>query len=143
MGYYKSELILFGEWGVKKQRDIKVLAGPLQKVEDYKYLGSWLLNSTTDFLIRKDLAWVAIKKLYRVWRSHTIDRQVKINLFLATIESIFLYNATTWTMTKYLEIMLDGAYTKLLRYALNVSWKDHITNVELFGKLPKVSVRMR
>ena len=139
----KSEFILFGEWGVKKQRDIKVLAGPLQKVEDYKYLGSWLLNSTTDFLIRKDLAWVAIKKLYRVWRSHTIDRQIKINLFLATIESIFLYNATTWTMTKSLEIMLDGAYTKLLRYALNVSWKDHITNVELFGKLPKVSVRLR
>ena len=103
----------------------------------------WLLNSTTDFKIRKDLAWIAIKKLYRVWRSSVITREVKINLFLATIESILLYNATTWTMTQTLEKSLDGAYTKLLRYALNVSWRDHITNIDLYGKLPRVSIRLR
>ena len=139
----KTEYILVGDWGDKKQRDIKIAAGPLKRVEDYKYLGSWLLNSTIDFKIRKDLAWVAIKKLYRVWRSSVIKREVKVNLFLATIESILLYNATTWTMTKTLETSLDGAYTKLLRYALNVSWKDHVKNVDLYGKLSRVSVRLR
>ena len=112
-------------------------------MEDYKYLGSWLLNSTTDFKIRKDLAWIAIKKLYRIWRSSVITREVKVNLFLATIESILLYNATTWTMTQTLEKSLDGAYTKLLRYALNVSWRDHVTNIDLYGTLPRVSVRLR
>ena len=72
-----------------------------------------------------------------------IRREIKINLFLATIESILLYNATTWTMTKTLEASLDGAYTKLLRYALNVSWKDRVKNVDLYGTLPKVSSRLR
>ena len=140
----KTEYILVGDWGNKTQRDIKIAAGPLKRVEDYKYLGSWLLNSTTDFKIRKDLAWIAIKKLYRVWGSSVITREVKINLFLATIESILLYNATTWTMTQTLEKSLDGAaYTKLLRYALNVSWRDHVTNIDLYGKLPRVSVRLR
>ena len=76
-------------------------------------------------------------------RSTDITREVKINLFLATIESILLYNATTWTMTKGLEKSLDGAYTKLLRYALNISWKDHVKNVDLYGKLSRVSVRLR
>ena len=139
----KTEYILVGDWGDKKKRDIKVKAGPLKRVDDYKYLGSWLLNSKADFKIRKDLSWTAIKKTYRVWKSDHIDRKVKINLFLATIESILLYNATTWTMTKGLEKSLDGAYTKLLRYALNVSWQDHVKNVDLYGNLPKVSIRLR
>ena len=46
-------------------------------------------------------------------------------------------------MTKTLEKSLDGAYTKLLRYALNVSWRDHITNIDLYGTLPRVSARLR
>ena len=46
-------------------------------------------------------------------------------------------------MTKALEKSLDGAYTKLLRYALNVSWKDHVKNIDLYGKLARVSVRLR
>ena len=47
----KTEYIFVGDWGDRKQRDIKIAAGPLKRVEDYKYLGSWLLNSTTDFKI--------------------------------------------------------------------------------------------
>ena len=95
----KTEYILVGDWGNKKQRDIKISGGVLNKVEDYKYLRSWLLNSTTDFKNRKDLAWTAIKKLHRVWRSSVIERKVKINLFLATIESVLLYNFqyATWS----------------------------------------------
>jgi len=139
----KTEYILVGDWGVRKQRDVKISTGPLKRIDDYKYLGSWLLNSTTDFKIRKDLARIAIKKLYRVWRSSVIKRELKVNLFLATIESILLYTATTWTMTKALEKSFDGAYTKLLRYALNVSWKDHVKNIDLYGKLARVSVRLR
>ena len=137
------EYILVGDWGIRKQKSIRISSGLLHRVEDYKHLGSQLLNSTTDFNIRKDLAWTAIKKLYRVWRSTVINREVKINLFLATIESILLYNATTWTMTKGFEKKLDGAYTKLLRYALNESWKDHMKDVDLYGKLPRISIRLR
>jgi hypothetical protein len=139
----KTEYILVGDWGKRVQKSIKVSSGTLKRVDDYKYLGSWLLNSTADFKIRKDLAWTAIKKLYKVWRSDVIEREVKTKLFLATIESILLYNATTWTMTQGLEKLLDGAYTKLLRYALNVSWRDHMKNDVLYGKLPRVSVRLR
>ena len=139
----KTEYILVGEWGAKKQKSIKIQSGTLKRVEDYKYLGSWLLNSQKDFEIRKDLAWKAIIKLFRVWKSKYISREVKINLFRATIESVLLYNATTWTMTHTLEKKLDGAYTKLLRYALNVSWRDHVKNTDLYGNLPRISSRLR
>ena len=106
-------------------------------------MGSRILNSTNDFKIRKIAAWKAATKLHRVWRSTVIGREVKVKLFLATVESVLLYNATTWTMTKSLEKSLDGTYTKLFRYALNVSWRDHMKNVELYGDLPRVSVRLR
>jgi hypothetical protein len=46
-------------------------------------------------------------------------------------------------MTDTLNKLLDGAYTKLLRYALNISWKDKITNEVLYGDLEPVSVRLR
>jgi hypothetical protein len=80
-------------------------------------------NSEHDFKIIKQLAWTAIIKLFRIWKSTHINREIKIKLFRATIESILLYNATSWTMTSTLNKLLDGAYTKLLRYALNISWK--------------------
>ena len=85
------------------------------------------------------LAWKAIIRLYRIWKNdNNITRDIKVNLFRATIESIFLYNATTWTMTKTLEKSLDGVYTKLLRYALEVK-----TNKEVYGNLFPVSIRLR
>ena len=49
---------------------------------------------------------------------------IKVYLFWSTTESVFLFNATTLTMTKILERLLDGAYTKLLRYALNIKCID-------------------
>ena len=63
--------------------------------------------------------------------------------FRATVESVFVYGAITWTLTTKLEKKIDGAYTRMLRAALNVSWKEHLTNKELYGKTPKVTSSIR
>jgi hypothetical protein len=139
----KSEYILIGEWAKPERVKITIKAGALQQVSDYKYLGSWLENSTKDFQIRRDLAWTAHRRLWRIWKSETITRETKLNIFKATIESILLYNATTWTMTESLRKSLDGTYTKLLRYALNIKWQDRIRNTDLYQNLPKVSTRLQ
>ena len=65
-------------------------------------------------------------------------RHVKLNFFLATVESVLLYGSETWTMTPVLEKSLNGTYTRMLRAALNISWRDHIPNAILYGELPKV-----
>ena len=44
-----------------------------------------------------------------------------------------------WTLTTHLEKKIDGAYTRILRTALKRSWKDHPTNVELYGHIPPIS----
>ena len=34
-----------------------------------------------------------------------------------------------------MEKSLDGTYTRMLRMALNVSWKEHMTNIDLYGNI--------
>ena len=61
---------------------------------------------------------------------------MKRGFFQATVESVLLYGASAWTLTKHLETKLSGTYTRMLRAALDVSWKDHPTNKFLYGPLP-------
>ena len=76
-----------------------------------------------------------------VWKSN-LSRNLKIRFFRATIESVLLYGAETWTLTKTLQNRLNGAYTKLLRTALNISWKEHKTNAELYGDLQPITISL-
>ena len=68
---------------------------------------------------------------------------MKIRVFQTCVESVLLYTAETWTLTKSLEMQLDGTYTHLLRYALNISWKDKITNFVVYKGVVPVSLRLR
>ena len=91
--------------------------------------------------VRKALAWDSCHKLNRVWSS-PLKRNIKVRLFLATVESVLLYGSNTWTLTKKLEQQLDGTYTRMLREALNISWRQHMTNEELYKNLQNVSKKI-
>jgi hypothetical protein len=110
----------------------------LEQKEDFKYLGSWSDNSERDIQIRKALAWKALNDMGRIWKS-TMSIDLKRKFFVATIESILLYGCEAWTLTNAMEKALDGSYTRMLRKALNVHWSERMTNVTLYGPLPKLS----
>ena len=44
-------------------------------------------------------------------------------------------------MTKALSKKIDGCYTRMLRMALNVNYKAHLTNTAVYGSLPRVTSR--
>ena len=67
----------------------------------------------------------------------------KIRLFIATVESALLYGAEMWTITQTMKNQLDGCYTRMLRMALNVSWKQHMPNIQLYGELPPGSTKVQ
>ena len=128
---------------INSHYNIKTLKGEsLKNVKDFKYLGAHVPTSLHDLNCRKALAWSAANKLERIWKSN-LNRDLKIKFFRACVESILLYNSETWTLTKTMEIKIDGLYTKLLRRALNVSWKDHVSNKELYGGIPPLSSTIR
>ena len=118
--------------------EIKVKNGNTLKImENFKYLGAWMESTEKDFAVRKSLAWSSCHKLKKVWSSK-LSRKIKVRLFITTVESVLLYGSEAWTLTKKLTKQLDGCYTRMIRMALNVSWKSHLTNGQLYGELPKV-----
>ena len=106
----------------------------LKYVINFKYLGGRIE-------IRKALAWAACNKLRTIWKSN-LKKEMKRRLFVATVESVLLYGADTWTITKTMEKRLDGCYTRRLRMACNVTWRDKMTNEELYQGMPKISTKV-
>ena len=68
---------------------------------------------------------------------------MKRRIFVSTVESVLLYGAEAWTLTLQQEKALNGVYTRMLRVALNKSWRDHIKNIDLYAGLQKVSTKIR
>ena len=83
-------------------------------------------------------AWSALNKMIKVWKSN-LQNHLKVGFFRATVESVLLYGAKSWAMTGKTRNRLDGSYTRMLRVVLGVSWKEHETNKELYGNLPKIT----
>ena len=52
---------------------------------------------------------------------------------------MLLYGAEGWTLTKELEMRLDGTYTKMIRAVLGITWNEQMTNDELYGDLEKIT----
>ena len=80
--------------------------------------------------------------MQEIWKSKMPDK-LKRNFFRAAVESVLVYGAISWTLTAKLEGKIDGAYTRMLRAALNKSWREHLTNKKLYGNIPKISVVIR
>ena len=114
----------------------------LEEVNDFKYLGAWMASTEKDIKMRKGAAWRACSKLTKIWKS-TLPKQLKYRIFAATVESVLLYGCEAWTTTNKIERDLDGCYTRMLRTVYNIHWKQHMTNKELYGDLPKLSQKIR
>ena len=124
---------------IRNRIEVKTLSNNILKcVDDYKYLGSHIINSEKDFNIRKGLAWAACNKLDKIWKSN-LNRTIKIKIFRVTIEPILLYGSETWTLSTKQQNRLDGCYTRLLRRVVNLSWKKHPTIATIYGDLPRIS----
>ena len=134
----KTEFISFNQAGQIKSLD----GSNIKSVEDFTYLGSRIISSDSDIQVRKAKAWAALNKMDKIWKS-SLPKYLKRRFFSSVVESVLLYGSTTWTLTKEQESRLDGCYTRMLRAALNISWKDHPTKQQLYGKLPPISHKIR
>ena len=110
----------------------------LKKVDDFKYLGSYINDSEQDFNVRKALAWKACNRLNKLWRS-SLPNSLKVKTFRTLVEPILLYGSETWTMTRAMEHKIDGCYTNLLKRVQNLYWAEHPTLAQIYNGLPRIS----
>ena len=126
-----------------RSTDIQTKDGTLlEKVTDFKCLGALMESSEKDIKVRKAAAWRACGKLHKIWKS-TLPRKFKYRLSAATVESVLLYGCEAWTITPRLSKDIDGCYTRLLRTAFNVHWKQHMVNQQLYGDLSKITDKIK
>ena len=114
----------------------------LEQVDDLNYLGSKISFLENDIQVRIGSAWSALNKLTPIWKSNS-DVSIKREFFRGTVESVLTYSSQGWTLTKSLENKLNGAYTPMLRAALNVHWAQRVTNKKLYNDLPKTTETIR
>ena len=92
----------------------------IKNVLDFKYLGSYIAFTDNDVSIRIGNAWTVLNNHNKIWTSNMSIR-LKRNFFRATVESVLVYGAITWTLIIALEKKINGSYTRMLRAALNMS----------------------
>ena len=69
-----------------------------------------------------------------------MKNSLKIRTFKAKIEPILLlYGSECWIIDSTMRKQIDGYYTILIRMATNISWKDKVTNTQLYMGMPKIS----
>ena len=111
----------------------------IKKVDDFKYLGSYIGSTEHDINI---IIANCIKNLNIIWKSN-LRENLKINFFRAAVETVLVYGSVTWTMTVAMERKMYGTYTRMLRDIKNKHWNLHLTNEELYKNIPKISDTIR
>ena len=103
------------------------------------YLGSNIVSTEKDVLIRISKAWSALDRLRTIWKSKHPE-QIKKSFFRAVVESVLLYGSSRWTLTKRLENKLNGTYTRMLRAILNIHWSTCSSKERLYGNLVQITL---
>ena len=84
---------------VNSDERVFVNGTPLEEVDDFKYLGSYIASTSS---VRKGLAWKALQSLDAFWISD-MSRKIKTKIFRTAVEPVLLYGAEIWTLKKEIE----------------------------------------
>ena len=135
----KTELMALNTLG---EVTITSLSGAtLKRVDTFKYIGShYHLPFKTPISERQGhgmpaISSIAYGNLTMIWISKFSSSELALKVFYS--------GSDTWTITAKMKQRIDGCYARLLRKALNISWRSHTTNKERYCKIPLLSSTIR
>jgi hypothetical protein len=105
----------------------------LKQVNDFRYLGSMVASSLSDFKRRKALAWSAFWSLEKIWRSQSVPLDLKLGIFRTTCLSILLYGSETWVFNKDMAAKLNAFATSCYRIMLGIRRLDKVSNDRIYA----------
>ena len=140
----KTEFLAIGNWNTELNSpsglNLCMSDGTrLNLVKNFRYLGSWIRDSTPDFKARAAQSWTAVKKLRRLWTSKILDNDVRKKFFYFLVVPISSYGSTAWTINKTLQNRIDSSFRRMYRYAQNIKWTEHIKNKDVFVNVTPAS----
>ena len=69
-----------------------------------------------------------------IWSSTTINLNVKLRMYTASVIPMAMYACETWKRTAMVAHRLDVFRRRCLRAILGMSWRDHVTNEEVMRR---------
>ena len=109
----------------------------LKKVDDFRYLGSMMKSTESDFERRRGLAYGAWNSMEKIWSAKHIPIKLKVNIFDASVLSILLYGCETWIITPKLEQRINSFATNCYRQMLNIKRVDKVKLDNIYAQVNK------
>ena len=82
----------------KKQFVQSIFGSVINQVQDFKYLGSFIISTKRYINIRIAKAWAALNSMNIICKSK-ISTHLKRHFFREAVESELVYCSVTWTLT--------------------------------------------
>ena len=116
-----------------KKEEVYLNCNTLKRVDNFKYLGSMMKSSISDFECRRGLAWSAFRSMERIWRAKHIDLTLKVRIFEASVQSVLLYGCESWVVDQKKESKINTFATSCCRELLGISRLDRVPNEQILA----------
>ena len=121
-------------------RRIYVKNQPIERVREYKYLGTTINesnDSSQEIRIRIEQARSTFTRMRRLFCCRDLNLELKIRLTRCYVLSVLYYGMEAWTL-KVIDVRrLEAFEISIYRRILRISWVERITNVEVMRRMHK------
>lgn len=110
----------------------------LERVAQYKYLGSWLhedWDNDKEIKCRIETARNNFFKFKSVLTSRDIKLKLRLRYAKCYVWSVLLYGAETWTLKSSSVNKIEAFEMWMYRRMLRVPWTDRVTNDEILRRI--------
>ena len=129
----KTKTMSLGE-----QADFFIDGKVLERVDRFKYLGSWVTNDCkldVEITARIQAASCAVGRLKdRVFKCRDLTTETKLKVYNQCVIPIIMYGSETWTLYRHHIKKLRTLQQRHLRFILNIKWTDYGTNDEVLER---------
>ena len=118
--------------------NINVYGKTLEQVHSFIYLGSQFTSDSRcekEIRMRIGIAKSAFITMSKVLTSKHIHMTARIKVLRCYVWSTLLYGCETWTISVAMQKKLDAFETWLYKRMLKISWKDMVTNEEVYRRM--------
>ena len=119
---------------------------PLERVEDFTYLGSIVSSENAagkDITARLGKAQGSFAALCPIWKSKQYSLRTKVRIYNSNGKSVLLYGSECWRVIESDIKKLNVFHNRCLRRICGIFWPNVISNEELYKKTSSSSVSIR
>ena len=123
---------------------ITVEDAALKVTNVFTYLGSKIANDgqlDTEINCRIAKASASFGKLHsRVWSSHDLKLNTKVEVYNVVVLSTLLYAAETWTLYQRHIKKLEAFHQRCLRAICGIKWQNLVSDLEVLQRCKTISI---